>query len=94
MRDYRRPSGLHRTLWERLHPLAGEWLGKMTRLQTVMEIADILGVTPQRASTIVATRGFPKPVDARVKAGCGIGAMSQRGRRSGGARSLGGELLR
>jgi hypothetical protein len=36
----------------------------MTKPHTVRitEIADILGVTHQRASKIVAGRGFPKPV--------------------------------
>jgi len=41
----------------------------------VSEIADILGVTHQRASKIVAGRGFPKPV--------GRDGQSQRAERIG-----------
>jgi hypothetical protein len=41
---------------------------------------------PARSST---RRAFPSRSDARDRAGCGIGARSRRGRRSGGARSPG-----
>jgi predicted DNA-binding transcriptional regulator AlpA len=36
--------------------------GSRSKSVRIVEIADILGVTHQRASKIVAIRGFPKPV--------------------------------
>ena len=59
----------------------------------VLEIAEILGVTHQRATKIVDEGGSPQPIGRRDRADYGIGARSQRGRRSGGVRSPGGCIL-
>jgi hypothetical protein len=43
------------------------------------EIAEILGATHQRAGTIIAGRGFPRPVGLQGGAARGTGARSGRG---------------
>jgi hypothetical protein len=58
----------------------------------IMEIADILGVIHQSASSIADEPGdFPIRSDARARAVCGIGARSRRGRSGGGRKSRGPE---
>jgi hypothetical protein len=61
------------------------------RRQTVrlIEIAELLGVTKQRAHQIAEEKGFPKPLAEDAEADCGAGARSRRGRSAGARRSPG-----
>jgi len=55
----------------------------------LMEIAEILGVTKQRAHQIAEEKGFLAPVAEDVAAECGTGTRCRRGRSAGEARSRG-----
>ena len=55
----------------------------------LVEIAELLGVSKQRAHQIADEPRFPGPSDATTSAGCGAGERSRRGRRSGAPRSHG-----
>ena len=63
---------------------------KSPRTVNVSEIAELLGVTHQRASVIVRQPGVPALSGTKARAASGIGVRSRRGRRSGAARNRGG----
>ena len=63
--------------------------GNRSKTVRIIEIAELLGVTKQRAHQIADENGFPAPVAETYEDGSGIGAISRRGRRSGGARNPG-----
>jgi len=48
---------------------------RQLRTVRVVEIAELLGVSHQRASKIVDEPGIPRRLDARVKAAYGIGVL-------------------
>jgi hypothetical protein len=63
--------------------------GSMLRL---VEIAELLGVSKQRAHQLADDPGFPARIErATAAAECGIGARSRRGPSSGAPRSRGAE---
>jgi hypothetical protein len=65
-------------------------IGFRSKTVRILEIAELLGVTHQRASKIADEPGFPAPVGREgQRAAYRIGARSRRGRSGGGARSLG-----
>ena len=55
----------------------------------LVEIAELLGVSKQRAHQIADEAGFPTPVAEDLRGGDGIGERSRRGRSVGAARSPG-----
>jgi hypothetical protein len=59
------------------------------RTVRIVEIAELLGVSKQRAHQLAAERDFPAPVTEDIADDCGIGARSRPGRRFGGTRSRG-----
>jgi hypothetical protein len=63
----------------------------MTKAATVrlIEIADLLGVTKQRAHQIAEEKGFPTRSPKTPAAECGAGTRSRHGRSVGDARSPG-----
>jgi hypothetical protein len=63
----------------------------MARTIRLVEIADLLSVTKQRAHQIAEEKGFPAPLAEDAAAECGAGTRCRRGRSAGGRRSPGGE---
>jgi hypothetical protein len=58
------------------------------RTVRLVQIAELLGVSKQRAHQLAADDGFPLRSLRKPKDDCGIGARSRRGRSAGEARSL------
>ena len=56
----------------------------------LVEIAELLGVSKQRAHQLAGESGFPSPVGQDARGDCGLGETLRRGRSGGVLRSPGG----